>query len=197
MGNNREIERKFLLKRVPSDLSSYPQRRIEQGYLVATPDGRQVRLRRTPKCCTLTYKTADGAIREEREIEITAGQFDALWPATAGKRLTKVRHEIPWQGYTIEIDVYGGINKSILVAEVEFEDEKQCVEFQPPDWFGEEVTNDPRYSNVLLARDTNMSLLQSLGDLGRKKPEQTALHVFAVQFHQTDSAFRHLAVRRR
>ena len=153
MPPHQEIERKFLLKRIPSDLSNYPHRLIEQGYLVATPDGRQVRLRRTPKNCTLTYKTADGPVREEREIKITADQFNILWPATAGKRLTKVRHDMPWQSFTLEIDVYGGINDGIVVAEVEFDDEKQCADFQPPDWFGDEVTNDPRYSNVMLARE--------------------------------------------
>jgi len=150
---HQEIERKFLLKQIPSDLTNYPHRLIEQGYLVATPDGRQVRLRRTPKNCTLTYKTADGAVREEREIEITADQFETLWPGTAGKRLTKVRHDMPWQNFNIEIDVYGGINDGIVVAEVEFDDEKQCAEFHPPGWFGAEVTNDPRYSNVMLARE--------------------------------------------
>ena len=150
---HQEIERKFLLKRIPPDLTTYPHHLIDQGYLMATPDGKQVRLRRTPRHCTLTFKTADGAVREEREIEITAEQFKTLWPATSGKRLTKVRHDIPWKDLTIEIDVYGGINNGIVVAEVEFGDDQQCAAFQPPDWFGEEVTNDPRYSNVILARE--------------------------------------------
>ena len=149
---HQEIERKFLLRTVP-DLADHPNYRIEQGYILATPDGRQVRLRRTPKSCTLTFKTAEGAVREEREIELETDQFEILWPATAGKRLTKTRYDVPWNDHTIEIDVYGGINHGIVVAEVEFNDEKQCTAFQPPDWFGEEVTNDPRYSNVVLARE--------------------------------------------
>jgi CYTH domain-containing protein len=153
LDNHQEIERKFLLKTVPADLAKYPHRLIEQGYIMATPDGRQVRLRKTPKRCTLTFKTQEGAVREEREIELTTEQFETLWPVTVGKRLTKVRHEVPWQNFTIEIDIYGGINHGIIVAEVEFEDEEQCANFQPPEWFGEEVTNDSRYSNVVLARE--------------------------------------------
>ena len=150
---NREIERKFLPKSTPTDLAKFPHRHIEQGYLVATPDGRQVRLRRTQDSCTLTFKTADGAVREEREIEITAEQFAALWPATAGRRLTKERYEIPWNGLTIEVDVYRGVNQGIVVAEVEFADQTQCEQFRSPDWFGEEVTDNPHYSNVVLARE--------------------------------------------
>ena len=148
-----EIERKFLLKTIPPDLVKYPHYRIEQGYLMATPDGKQVRLRRTNCGCTLTFKTEEGAVREEREIEITAEQFGALWPATAGQRLSKTRHKVPWKDLTIEVDVYAGINQGLTVAEVEFPDRATCQEFQPPDWFGEEVTDNARYSNVVLARE--------------------------------------------
>jgi CYTH domain-containing protein len=150
---HQEIERKFLLKEVPLDLTTEPGRRIEQGYLAATADGRQVRLRRTGFSSTLTFKTAKGAVREEREVEITPEQFAVLWPGTAGKRLTKTRHVIPWKNFKVEIDIYEGVNRGIVVAEVEFADENQCGEFRPPDWFGEEVTGDPRYSNVVLARE--------------------------------------------
>ena len=120
---------------------------------MATPDGKQVRLRRTGGGCTLTFKTEEGAVREEREIEITPAQFAALWPATARKRLTKTRYKIPWQNFTIEVDRYEGKNKGLVVAEVEFTDQARCEEFQPPDWFGDEVTNNARYSNVVLARE--------------------------------------------
>ena len=150
---NQEIERKFLLKTLPANLGSFPHRQIEQGYLAATSDGRQVRLRRTESSCTLTFKTADGPVREEREIKITPEQFTVLWPATAGKRLTKVRYDVPWNNFKVEIDVYGGVNQGVVVAEVEFADQAQCEQFRPPDWFGEEVTNNPRYSNVVLARE--------------------------------------------
>ena len=109
---HQEIERKFLLKDIPADLTDRPHYTIEQGYLVATPDGRQVRLRRTPRSSSLTFKTAEGAVRDEREIEITPEQFEVLWPATAGKRLTKTRYIVPWNNHTIEIDVYGGAIKA-------------------------------------------------------------------------------------
>jgi CYTH domain-containing protein len=151
--SNHEIERKFLIRKLPEKLDQFPHQQIEQGYLVATRDGRQVRLRRRGDSCTLTFKTADGAVREEREIELGPEQFDKLWPATAGKRLTKTRHEVPWNNFLVEIDLYHGMNQGIVVAEVEFKNERECAEFLPPDWFGEEVTNNPRYSNVALARE--------------------------------------------
>ena len=82
---------------------------------------------------------------------MSAEQFDALWPATAGRRLTKVRYDVPWKGHTIEIDIYRGRNRGLVVAEVEFENQRSCAAFEPPDWIGRDVTVKPKYSNVALA----------------------------------------------
>lgn len=53
----------------------------------------------------------------------------------------------------IEVDIYRGRHTGLVVAEVEFADEKSCREFIPPDWFGEDVTGRSRYSNVVLAEE--------------------------------------------
>ena len=149
----REIERKFLVKRFPSDLKKFPHDTIEQGYLAAGRGGLQVRLRKKGSVLSLTYKQGTRGAREEREIRLSLEQFNALWPATAGRRLTKIRYDVPWKKHTIEIDVYRGRHDGLVVAEVEFDNEKSCEEFQPPDWLGRDVTGKPKYSNVALAHD--------------------------------------------
>jgi CYTH domain-containing protein len=150
-GSTREIERKFLLKRLPDGLMSYPHEEIAQGYLAVERGGVQVRLRKKGKVRTLTYKRGTKTAREEREVRLSAEQFDALWPATAGRRLTKIRYDLPWKKHTIEVDVYTGRHDGVIVAEVEFDNEKACREFVPPDWIGEDVTGESRYSNVVMA----------------------------------------------
>jgi CYTH domain-containing protein len=80
-------------------------------------------------------------------------QFATLWPATAGRRLHKVRYEVPWKNVTIEVDVYHGSNHGLVVAEVEFPSQSSCRKFKPPAWFGREITGEKRYSNVKLARE--------------------------------------------
>ena len=147
----REIERKFLVRKLPNDLTSYPSQEISQGYLVSLEDGLQVRLRQSGERCSLTFKRGTGNVREEREVELTTKQFDALWPATEGKRLVKTRSEIPFGDRIIEIDVYHDRHEGLIVAEVEFDEEEAAKNFQPPDWLGEDVTGVPRYSNQLLA----------------------------------------------
>lgn len=147
----REIERKFLVRKLPEDLTRYPSNEMSQGYLVSTDDGLQVRLRKTRERFSLTYKRGRGHVREEREVVLTPEQFARLWPATEGKRLLKTRYEIPLGDRVVEIDIYGGKHNGLVVAEVEFDDEESALSFQPPDWLGDDVTGDPRYSNQLLA----------------------------------------------
>jgi adenylate cyclase len=94
-----------------------------------------------------------GVAREEREIRLSAKQFSVLWPATAGRRLHKIRYEVDWKNFTVEIDVYQGRNRGLVIAEVEFPSEASCRKFKPPAWFGREVTGEKRYSNIRLARE--------------------------------------------
>jgi len=150
---NREIERKFLIKRLPPNLKRARNFKIAQGYLVTEPDDRHVRLRKAGRNASLTFKLVRGSVRDEREINLTPKQFAALWPATKGRRLQKMRYEIPWKNFVIEIDIYRGKNDGLVVAEVEFLSRATCRKFKPPDWFGREVTGVRRYSNISLATE--------------------------------------------
>ena len=148
-----EIERKFLIKELPLNLKSCQSRPIEQGYFAVKRDGTQVRLRKAGTQHTLTFKRGRGVKRQEWEIALIPEQFYELWPTTEGRRLRKTRYDVPYGDHIVEVDIYAGLNKGIVVAEVEFDDEKQCARFQPPDWFGPEVTGKSKYSNVRLARE--------------------------------------------
>ena len=43
-------------------------------------------------------------------------------------------------GLTIELDLFEGDLAPLVLAEVEFPDEKSASSFTAPDWFGEDVT---------------------------------------------------------
>lgn len=150
---SQEIERKFLLKTLPPHFEENDGFLIEQGYLAIEPHGTQVRLRKKGEAAYLTCKRGEGTVREEYEIELSRAQFDALWPLTAGRRLVKRRHEIPYLGHIIEIDIYDGSNRGLVVAEVEFESTAAARDFVPPDWFAQDVSGSPQYSNRHLARE--------------------------------------------
>src|SRR5438034_10932524 len=153
MPNSREIERKFLLKRLPDKLERSRRYVIAQDYLATEPAGRQVRLRKKGKTASLTFKVGRGAHREEREIKLSPKQFAALWPATAGRRLSKLRYEIPWKNLLIEIDIYRGRHAGLVVAEVEFPNRTTCRKFEPPSCFGRGGSAGKRYSTVKVANE--------------------------------------------
>ncbi len=162
-GTYQEIERKFLASGgTPSGDGDV--REIEQGYLVlAAGDGTrpEVRLRRydgTRAFLTVKGQRA-GHGRLEVEIPLEAGQFDALWPLTEGRRLTKRRHRVTLpDGLVAECDDYGGVLSGLRVIEVEFPDAERARSFQPPPWFGREVSSDPAYANPVLASRTPAEL---------------------------------------
>jgi adenylate cyclase len=146
-----EIERKFLLPEAPAWLSEAESARIEQGYL-AIEEEVEIRLRRTGEECLLTAKQGHGEVRKEIEIVLDREQFEALWPLTESRRLTKTRHLIPIDdGLTAEVDVFEGEQKSLVIGEIEFDSEEQSRDFESPAWIGREVTGDKRYAGQSLA----------------------------------------------
>lgn len=145
-----EIERKFLVDRIPGGLGEGDS--IEQGYLAIGDDGVEVRVRRRGDDMTLTIKSGPGMTRTEVELEIDAERFNALWPLTDGRRVNKTRHLIPLDGdVTVELDVYSGAHHGLLTAEIEFPSEDASDAFDPPAWLGREVTGDGDYANQALA----------------------------------------------
>ena len=149
-----EIERKFLVLEPPAGLGRWPATRIEQGYIAIGADGTEVRVRRRDGDWVLTVKGGGHRSRAEEEIGIDAECFARLWPLTEGRRLEKTRHLIPArEDLNIELDVYSGALTGLSVAEVEFASEEAAGAFEPPAWFGPEVTDDSRYKNQRLASE--------------------------------------------
>ncbi|HEY0789903.1 MAG TPA: CYTH domain-containing protein [Chthoniobacterales bacterium] len=151
----REIERKFTV-RVPPETAD-PGVRIEQGYLVAawdSPRAVEIRVRRMDgRRAVLTVKKAlADAERVEVEINLSADEFAQLWALTAGHRIVKRRRRIALTGgLTAEYDEYEGSLAGIRVVEVEFPTGEQAKAFEPPEWFGPDVSGDPAYQNSVLA----------------------------------------------
>lgn len=147
-----EIERKYLIERskIPFNPEDYPCRRIEQGYLCTEP---VVRIRRDNDDYYLTYKSKGLLVREEYNLPLTREAYAHLIEKADGHIITKDRYVIPLEGgLNIELDFFSGFLDGMIFAEVEFPDEATANSFQPPSWFGEDVTCSPRYQNSTLSR---------------------------------------------
>ena len=147
---SREIEKKYLVNIFPEISDNIIRNEIMQGYVFIT-DSMELRLRKKSDKYFQTIKTGEGLNRGEFEVELSANQFDVLWPLTENKRVEKTRYEINYSGFLVEFDVYKGILGGLMTAEVEFNSEDEIQNFNPPDWFGEDITLDKRYKNKSLA----------------------------------------------
>ena len=145
-----EIERKFLIKKLPDNLTSFKARKIEQAYLCTDP---VVRVRRDNDDYYLTYKSKGMIVREEYNLPLTKEAYGHLLAKADGNIITKTRYEIPEKdNLTIELDVFEGKFDGLLLAEVEFASEEEALGYIPPEWFGEDVSNSTKYHNSTLSR---------------------------------------------
>lgn len=147
-----EIERKFLIAKenLPENLASFSHHEIEQGYLCTAP---VVRIRRQDNDYYLTYKSKGLLAREEYNLPLNKEAYEHLKPKVDGIVISKTRWLIPEKdGLTIELDVFHAPYEGLYLAEVEFPSEEAAASYNPPAWFGEDVTFSTRYHNSNLSK---------------------------------------------
>lgn len=148
-----EIERKYLLSALPREMQVVVVKEIEQGYL---PGKNLVeRLRRVAADGEVrwfrTVKLGAGLVRTELEEACAQSLFEAMWPSTEGKRLTKRRHVVPEGALQWEVDEF--TDRALVLAEIELPSADAIPSI--PEWLAKyvvrEVTDDPAYVNYNLA----------------------------------------------
>lgn len=144
-----EIERKFLINKEAVSLSDYPHKELEQGYLCTAP---VVRVRKEGDTYYLTYKGKGMMAREEYNLSLTQEAYEHLIQKADGIIIKKSRYLIPFLQYTIELDVFHDTYEGLYLAEVEFPTIEEANSFQPPEWFVEDVTDNPKYHNSNLSK---------------------------------------------
>lgn len=152
-----EIERKFLVNSAAvSKIATHASaiKKITQGYLFNEPSKTiRVRLSESNKRQT-AYLTIKGPKIGSMSVvfEYSIPYDDGLHLLTMCEHtLTKTRYNITDDhGQQWEVDVFDGLNKGLVVAEIEMADADQHVVL--PEWVGREVTTDPNYANAVLIK---------------------------------------------
>ena len=146
----KEIERKFL---VVSDEWRGLSRGTKfcQGYL-ASSSNCIVRVRSEGEKGVLTIKCDfKGISSDEFEYEIPLADCEAMLSSLALPGIIeKRRYRIFFEGDEWVIDEFLGENSGLIVAKIELSSETQS--FAKPDWVGEEVSLDSRYTNYSLSQ---------------------------------------------
>lgn len=146
-----EIERKFRVKNTTFLENIKTSFKITQGYLNSDKN-RTVRVRIKDSQGVITIKgvsSDNGLSRFEWEKEISYEDAVQLMSLCEGFVIDKTRFIVPFGEVVFEVDVFGGANNGLIIAEVELQSENQI--FEKPDWLGEELTGDERYYNAYLS----------------------------------------------
>lgn len=147
---NIEIERKFLVKKIPDNLDTYEMIDMIQGYLNTAP---VVRVRKENDDYVLTYKGSGLLSHSEYNLPLNKEAFEHLLKKCDGIIISKSRYKIPIENnLTAELDIFKGDLDSLKLVEVEFDSVEEADNFTPPEWFGADVTTDGRYHNSYISK---------------------------------------------
>lgn len=157
-----EIERKYLLDRLPEGIENYECKEIEQGYLCMSPTLRIRKMGDMHVLCIKEHVAAQGEAVHSREEEFVMSQqaYEHLRAKCDGW-ISKHRYRVDlrsmmcdglYAGLVAEVDVFHGCHEGLLMVEVEFPNTDAANAFVPPEWFGKEVSSDLRYRNSSLAQ---------------------------------------------
>jgi adenylate cyclase len=145
-----ETERKFLLSSDAWRAAITSSTRIRQGFLPST-GAVFVRIRTIGDHATLTIKAPKrGLTRLEYEYPIPLPDAAELLTLCDPPLIDKTRHLVPHAHHTWEIDEFHAANAGLIIAELELRSESEP--FDRPPWLGQEVSHEPRYLNVNLAK---------------------------------------------
>ena len=111
----------------------------------------------------------------EYNMPLTKEAYEHLSSKADGNIITKKRYLIPLnddafdedileanpelksavqnRSIKIELDVFEGVFKGRILAEVEFPTEEAALVYHPAEWFSQDVTGDPQYSNAHMSAE--------------------------------------------
>ena len=149
-----EIERKFLLKKLPK-LPSYKDFLIyEQGYLPGKTIKERLTIHYTnPVKYRRAVKIGSGEERFEFKEKVNKEVFEMFWPLTEGRRIKKQRYWVQAEGKLVwEIDEF--LDRKLFIAEIETP--KKGYPIKIPSWLKSviirEVTEEKEFEGFNIAQ---------------------------------------------
>jgi CYTH domain-containing protein len=145
-----EIERRFLVRGEDWRRHVLWRQPLEQGYLPSSTASMTLRVRRGgagEAWFTLKFP-GEGIARHEFEYAIPEADAGALLERCSAA-LSKCRYGLDLPGGEWVLDVFEGLNRPLVIAEVELEVAEQALEIPP--WCVEEITALASFSNAALS----------------------------------------------
>ena len=185
-----EIERKFTINYLPDNIKSITkitQKHIFKDTVWSIRVRKSINMYTGEKIFTHTIKARTENLEKysicELERNITEEEYNKSRPFRGSRTIQKYRCVIPIQnGLKVEVDVFEGWLKGLIIAEVEFKNSKQAEEFKMPSWFCEPVENKA-FSNRALSTKGRHEVMCMIGrkQLGINKRILTYLQKKAIR----------------
>ena len=139
-----ELERTFLLKKIPEGLKNCKSIEILDIYIPQTAPHPILRIRKRGDVFEITKKSPmenDSSEQEEQTISLTEKEFSKL-SALGGKRLRKIRYFYPVDNRTAEIAIHLDSLEGFATVDFEFGSIEEKLKFTMPDFCLAEVTQE-------------------------------------------------------
>ena len=138
--DNIERERVFLLKELPKDLLKFKHIDIKIGDVTLSNDINVLKIRQKGDTYEIIKKEYISE-QEKREYvkPLNEEEFGLLFSVTK-RRHAKKRFFYPLDTYICEVDIYVEEMEGYARVEVECDNVGELKAFNPPSWFGEEIT---------------------------------------------------------
>ena len=119
-----ELERTFLLKKMPEDLDKLPKKEMIDVYIPPSAEHPCLRLRKNGNSFELTKKCpindSDASKQRESTIILTEEEFLAL-QKVEGKIVKKLRYDHVWENRKCEIDIFQDKLAGLGLIDFEFD----------------------------------------------------------------------------
>ena len=166
----KELERTFLLKTIPKDLTKVRSKEIIDIYVPKSRSHPTLRIRKNGETMEMTKKDPiddDAAKQFEHTISLDEEEFTAL--QVDGKKLHKIRYYYEHEGKIIEIGLFKGALEGLVLADVEFSSEAEMNHFDMPDFCLAEVTQEVWAAGGMLCGKSYEDIAPHLERFGYKK----------------------------
>ena len=167
-----ELERRFLVGRLPDDVSRHEGWRIVDRYIENT----HLRLRRMEPtaCSSPIFKLGQKHVPSEPDFSrmtitnmyLSRQEYDTL-SCLRARELRKARRLVTHEARIYNVDAFEGNLAGLVLAETSFETEVELSEpLALPPWIVREVSNDIRFTGGALASLTGEQARALISGLG-------------------------------
>ncbi len=149
-----ELERTFLLKKIPKNLKKCKSFEILDIYLPAKVNHPILRIRKSDNKYTITKKERislnDCSEQTEKTIPLSEKEYQEL-SKIKGKRLRKIRYYYPFENKRAEIDFYLDELEGLITVDFEFKNKEEKDSFIMPEFCLADITQEKGTAGGILA----------------------------------------------